>query len=184
MVYIFLADGFEEAEALVPTDLLRRAGAEVKLVGVTGQTVVGAHGISVNSDLSLNQVRAEDMEMLVIPGGLPGVENVAASAPAMGLIKIAAKKGCWLGAICAAPSMVLGPIGLLKGLKAVCYPSTEAGMEGALPQCGQSVVVDGKFVTGEGPGAAFDFGLKLVEVLKGTETMQQVAGDACWRHGR
>lgn len=182
MVYIFLADGFEEAEALVPADLLRRAGVEVKLVGVTGQAVVGAHGISVNSEVSLDQVQKDAMEMLVIPGGLPGVENVAANAKAMELIGAAAQAGCWLAAICAAPSMVLGPIGLLKGYKAVCYPGTEVGMDGALPQCGQSVVVDGKFVTGEGPGAAFDFGLKLVEVLKGTEIMQQVAGDACWRH--
>ena len=182
MVYIFLADGFEEAEALVPADLLRRAGAEVKLVGVTGQSVSGAHGISVNSDISLDQVQEEAMEMLVIPGGLPGVTNVAASAKAMELVRTAAKNNCWLAAICAAPSMVLGPEGILNGRKATCYPSTEAGMTGALPQYGQSVVVDGKFVTGEGPGAAFDFGLKLVEVLKGTETMQQVARDACWRH--
>ena len=182
MVYIFLADGFEEAEALVPTDLLRRAGADVKLVGVTGQVVTGALGISVNSEISPDMVREEDMEMLVIPGGLPGVENVAASERAMELIHTAVQKGCWLGAICAAPSMVLGPAGLLKGHKATCYPGTEAGMEGAIPQNGQSVVLDGKFVTGEGPGAAFDFGFKLVEVLKGAETARQVAQDACWRH--
>ena len=182
MVYIFLADGFEEAEALVPADLLRRAGAEVKLVGVTGQAVSGAHGISVNSDISLDQVQEETMEMLVIPGGLPGVTNVAASAKAMELVRTAVERDCWLAAICAAPSIVLGPEGILNGHKATCYPGMEGGMEGAQPQCGQSVVVDGKFVTGEGPGAAFDFGLKLVEVLKGTEAMQQVAGDACWRH--
>lgn len=182
MVYIFLAEGFEEAEALVPADLLRRAGAEVKLVGVTGQTVAGAHGISVNSDILPDQVQEDDMEMLIIPGGLPGVENVAASARAMELVHAAAKAGCWLGTICAAPSMVLGPAGLLKGYRATCYPGTEAGMEGAYPQSGESVVVDGKFVTGEGPGAAFDFGLKLVEVLKGTEAARQVASDACWRH--
>lgn len=182
MVYIFLADGFEEAEALVPADLLRRAGAEVKLVGVTRKTVLGAHGISVNSDISLEQVQEEAAEMLVIPGGLPGVTNVAASERAMELLKSAAEEGCWVGAICAAPSVVLGPIGLLKERKATCYPGMEDGMDGAVAQVGKSVVVDGKFVTGEGPGAAFDFGLKLVEVLKGTETMQQVAHDACWRH--
>ena len=182
MVYIFLADGFEEAEALVPADLLRRAGAEVKLVGVTGQTVLGAHGISVNSDISLDQVQEQAMEMLVIPGGLPGVTNVAASAKAMELVKAAAGSDCYLAAICAAPSIVLGPVGILNGRKATCYPSMEAGMTGAQAQEGQSVVVDGDLITGEGPGAAFDFGLKLVEVLKGTETMQQVAGDACWRH--
>lgn len=182
MVYILLADGFEEAEALVPADLLRRAGAEVKLVGVTGQVVTGAHGIAVVSDLTVDQARSEGMELLVVPGGLPGVTNVAASDEAMELVRAAAKSDCYLAAICAAPSMVLGPEGILNGRKATGYPGTEAGMTGAQAQEGQSVVVDGDIITGEGPGAAFDFGLKLVEVLKGTETMQQVAGDACWRH--
>lgn len=182
MVYILLAEGFEEAEALVPADLLRRAGAEVKLVGVTGAVVTGAHGIAVNSDLALEQVECDKMEMLVIPGGLPGVTNVAASAEAVKLVRMAAESDCWLAAICAAPSLLLGPMGILKDRKAVCYPGMEGTMEGADAQVGQSVVVDGDVITGEGPGAAFDFGLKLVEVLKGTETMQQVAGDACWRH--
>lgn len=182
MVYILLANGFEEAEALVPADLLRRAGAEVKLVGVTGEVVTGAHGIAVVSDLRVESAAAEGLEMLVVPGGLPGVTNVAASEAAMALVKTAAEGEGYLAAICAAPSVVLGPVGILKGRKATCYPGMEAGMEGALPQKGQSVVVDGRIVTGEGPGAAFDFGLKLVEVLKGTETMQQIAGDACWRH--
>ena len=182
MVYILLADGFEEAEALVPADLLRRAGAEVKLVGVTGQVVTGAHGIAVVSDLTVEQAQAEGMELLVIPGGLPGVTNVAASAKAMELVEAASESDCYLAAICAAPSIVLGPVGILNGRKATCYPGMETGMTGAQAQKGQSVVVDGDVITGEGPGAAFDFGLKLVEVLKGTETMQQVAGDACWRH--
>lgn len=182
MVYILLANGFEEAEALVPADLLRRAGAEVKLVGVTGEVVTGAHGIAVVSDLRVESAAAEGLEMLVVPGGLPGVTNVAASEAAMALVKTAAEGEGYLAAICAAPSVVLGPVGILKGRKATCYPGMEAGMVGALPQKGQSVVVDGRIVTGEGPGAAFDFGLKLVEVLKGTETMQQIAGDACWRH--
>lgn len=183
MVYILLADGFEEAEALVPTDLLRRAGAQVVLVGVTGEVVAGAHGIAVVSDLTVDQVQTEGMEMLVVPGGLPGVENVAASDKAMELVKAAAEKpDCYLAAICAAPSMVLGPVGILKGRKTTGYPGTEAGMKGADAQMGLSVVVDGDIITGEGPGAAFDFGLKLVEALKGTEVAKQVANDACWRH--
>lgn len=182
MVYILLADGFEEAEALVPADLLRRAGAQVALVGVTGQVVTGAHGIAVVSDLTVNQAQVEGLELLVVPGGLPGVTNVAASAEAMELVRAAAESECYLAAICAAPSIVLGPVGILNGRKATCYPGMEAGMTGAQAQEGQSVVVDGDIITGEGPGAAFDFGLKLVEVLKGTETMQQVARDGCWRH--
>lgn len=180
MVYILLGDGFEEAEALVPADLLRRAGVQVALVGVTGKQVTGGHGITVVSDISLQDVDEEGMEMLVIPGGLGGVENVSRSEVAMALIqKAAAKPGCVLAAICAAPS-ILGGLGLLQGKKAVCYPGMEDTMTGAVPQKGCSAVVDGEIITGEGPGAAFAFGFKLVEALKGAGTAGQVAHDACW----
>ncbi len=182
MVYVLLADGFEEAEALVPTDLLRRAGVEVTLVGVTGEVVTGAHGIAVVSQMKAEDVNTEGMEMLVVPGGLPGVTNVAASEAAMKLVKAAAAGEGYLAAICAAPAMVLGPLGILKGCKATGYPGTEAGMEGAQPQKGYSVVVDGDIITGEGPGAAFDFGLALVQVLRGEAAAKQVASDACWRY--
>ncbi len=182
MVYILLADGFEEAEALVPADLLRRAGVEVTLVGVTGETVTGAHGIAVVSEVNVETVNVEHMEMLVVPGGLPGVTNVAASESAMELVKAAAEGKSYLAAICAAPAMVLGPLGVLKGYKATGYPGTEEGMEGAQPQKGYSVVVDGDIISGEGPGSAFDFVLTLVQVLKGEETAKQVASDACWRY--
>lgn len=182
MVYILLANGFEETEALVPADLLRRADVRVVLVGVTGQVVTGAHGIAVCADCPAEQVKTEEIEMLVIPGGLPGVQNVAASPIAMELVKKTAADGKWLAAICAAPSLVLGPAGLLEGRKAVCYPGMEETMAGAQAQCGCSVVTDANIITGEGPGAAFEFGLKLVEVLKGGETARQIANDACWRH--
>lgn len=181
MVYILLADGFEEAEAIVPADLLRRAGVQVALVGVTGRTVTGAHGIAVSADCLLEQVDLEQMELLMVPGGLGGVENVGASAEAMELIIKAARGSSVLAAICAAPSL-LGKLGLLEGRKAVCYPGIEDTMGGALPQRGCSAVEDGDIITGEGPGAAFDFGLKLVEKLKGKEAARQVAEDACWRH--
>ena len=182
MVLILLADGFEEAEALVPADLLRRAGAQVALVGVTGKVVTGAHGIAVVSDLTVEEASAEGLELLVVPGGLPGVTNVAASESAMALVKAAAEGDGYLAAICAAPSVVLGPLGILKDYKATCYPGMEGGMEGAEPQKGYSVVVDGDIITGEGPGAAFDFGLTLVRVLKGEEIAGKVASDACWRY--
>ena len=182
MVYILLAEGFEEAEALVPADLLRRAGVQVSLTGVSGQTVVGAHGISVNCDLMVDQVKRDDMELLVLPGGLPGVTNIGANEAAVELIHFAADSGCYLAAICAAPSLLLGPMGILNGRKAVCYPGMKDTMEGADTQEGRSVVVDGTVITGEGPGAAVDFGLKLVEVLKGADIAKQVAHDACWRH--
>ncbi len=181
MVYILLADGFEEAEAIVPADLLRRAGAEVALVGVTGPVVTGAHGIAVTGDVTLGQVRPEKMELLMLPGGLGGVEKLGASAAAMDLIQQAARGDCYLAAICAAPSL-LGRLGLLNGRQAVCYPGMEQTMGAAVARKGQCVVVDGRIITGEGPGAAFDFGLKLVEVLKGAAARKQVSQDACWRH--
>ena len=181
MVYILLANGFEEAEAIVPADLLRRAGAEVALVGVTGPVVTGAHGIAVTADLTLEQVERSKMELLMLPGGLGGVENIGASAAAMELIRQAADGDGYLAAICAAPSL-LGKLGLLEGRKAVCYPGMEAAMGAADARKGHSVVADGRIITGEGPGAAFDFGLKLVETLKGAAAAKQVSHDACWRH--
>ena len=181
MVYILLANGFEEAEAVVPADLLRRAGAETALVGVTGPTATGAHGIAIACDLELDQVKPEDMEMLMIPGGLGGVENVGASPAAMELIRKAAAGGCYLAAICAAPTL-LGGLHLLDGRKAVCYPGLEGKLGAAAVQAGQSVVTDGRIITGQGPGAAFDFGLKLVEALKGPDAAKQVSHDACWHH--
>lgn len=180
MVYILLADGFEEAEAIVPADLLRRAGVEVALTGVTGKVVTGAHGIAVQCDLELEQVNQEELELLMLPGGLGGVQNIGASPAAMALVKSAADSGRYVAAICAAPSL-LGTLGLLNGCKAVCYPGMEGTM-GADAQKGHSVVVDGRFITGEGPGAAFDFGLQLVETLKGADAARQVSHDACWRH--
>ena len=181
MVYILLADGFEEAEAIVPADLLCRAGAEVALTGVTGPVVTGAHGIAVQCDLELDQVKTEDLELLMLPGGLGGVQNIGASSAAMALIQSAAESGRYVAAICAAPSL-LGKLGLLNGRKAVCYPGMEETMGAVDAQTGHSVVVDGRFITGEGPGAAFDFGLKLVETLKGADIAKQVSHDACWRH--
>jgi 4-methyl-5(b-hydroxyethyl)-thiazole monophosphate biosynthesis len=179
MVYILLADGFEEAEAIVPADLLRRAGVQVALVGVTGAQVTGAHGIAVACDLELPQAKDEP-ELVMLPGGLGGVENLGASPAAMDLVRRTAQAGRYVAAICAAPSL-LGKLGLLKGRKAVCYPGMEETM-GADAQKGCSVVTDGKFITGEGPGAAFDFGLKLVETLKGATAVAQVSHDACWHH--
>lgn len=181
MVYILLAEGFEEMEAVVPADLLRRAGAEVALVGVTGPVVTGAHGIAVTCDLELAQVNQENLELLMLPGGLGGVQNIGASPAAMALVQSVAESGRYVAAICAAPSL-LGALGLLNGRKAVCYPGMEETMGAVDAQTGHSVVVDGRFITGEGPGAAFDFGLKLVETLKGAEAAEQVRHDACWRH--
>lgn len=173
MVYILLGEGFEEAEALVPTDLLRRSGAEVRLVGLESLTVTGGHGIPVVADMTLDQVSMEDMSMLVLPGGVGGVASIQMDVFAIALIQKAYDRGCYLAAICAAPTL-LAHLGITDRRKAVCYPGMEEEMGSAVVQKGQRVVVDGHLVTGEAAGSAFDFGLKLVELLQGAEAAGRV----------
>ena len=175
MVYILLGTGFEEAEAIVPADLLRRAGVEVALVGLTGMEVTGSHNITIKADMTVEQVSLANARALVLPGGMGGVESINASPKALELVRQVYTQGtAYLAAICAAPAVVLGPLGILQGRRAVCYPGMEAGMTGAQPCMDQRAVVDGKVLTGMGPGAAFDFGLKLVELLAGANAAEQV----------
>ena len=181
MVVILLGNGFEESEALVPADLLRRAGVEVKLVGVDGMQVTGGHGITVAADAALEEIHPAEVEMLVLPGGLGGVEAIAGSLRAQSLIQRCSDHGCWLAAICAAPT-ILAHLGILDRRHAVCYPGMEDLMGSAVVQKGTPVVVDGHIVTGEAAGSAFPFGLKLVEILKGPAAAAQVK-DAVHYHG-
>ena len=173
MVAILLGRGFEEAEAVVPADLLRRAGVEVALVGVGGKQIPGAHGITVTADLTLKELDPEQVELLMLPGGMGGVENLSGDLRAQALIQHCYDEGRWLAAICAAPT-ILANLGMLDRRRAVCYPGMEDLMGSAVVQKGCPVVVDGHIVTGEGPGSAFPFGLKLVEILKGPEAAAQV----------
>ena len=182
MVYILLADGFEEAEALVPADLLRRAGVQVSLVGLDGPEITGGHGITVKADLVLEQVEQDAMQMLVLPGGLGGVESIQMNLFATALIQRALNQGCYVAAICAAPT-ILANLGALDRRKAVCYPGMEEEMGSAVVQRGSAVVVDGRIITGEAAGSAFEFGLKLVEILAGTPAAQQVKTAVHYQHG-
>ena len=182
MVYILLADGFEEAEALVVVDLLRRAEIPVSMVGLDGRTVTSAHGVTVSADLRLEQVREEDLEMLILPGGLGGVEKIQKSLAAQGMIQRAAEEGAYVAAICAAPT-ILAHLTLLDRRKAVCYPGMEDQMYSAVVQKGEHVVVDGRFITGEAAGSVFEFGLKLVEVLRGKEAADQVKHSVHYHYG-
>lgn len=175
MVYFLLAPGFEESEAIVPNDLLRRAGVETALVSLSGKTVTGTNGITVCVDLELSQIALDEAEMIVLPGGLPGVDNLWADERVSQLIQQAAQREIWLAAICAAP-ILLGRFGLLDGRQAVSYPTRQDQLGKALVQPEARVVVDGRFVTGHGCGASFDFGLKLVEVLRGAEAAKTVDG--------
>lgn len=176
MVYILLAPGFEEAEALVPADLLRRANIETALVTITGEPVPGAHGVTVTADISLEGVDLSKADMVVLPGGGPGYKNLGADPRVERLVKEAAERELWVAAICAAPTL-LGRWGLLEGKQAVCYPGMEEGLTGARALMDQGFVVDGKIITGRAAGSAFDFGLALVEALAGRAEADKV------RHG-
>ena len=174
MIYMFLADGFEEVEALCPLDVLRRAGLEVTTVGVGGKdTVVGSHGIVVQADIPDVMYRDSAPDMIILPGGMPGSTNLDESKTVDAALRVAAKKGAYLCAICAAP-LVLGKRGYLKGKKAVCYPGFEKYLEGATVPEGETVVRDGNVITAKGMGVALDFGLELVRVLKDSETAENI----------
>lgn len=165
MIYMFLANGFEEVEALCPLDLLRRAGLSVTTVGVGGEMIVGAHGIAVQADIPEALYRDARPEMVILPGGMPGTKHLDQSATVETAVRVAASTGAYIGAICAAP-MVLGKRGYLEGKRAVCFPGFEAHLLGATVE-NASVVTDGRIITAKGMGVALDFGLALVAALKG-----------------
>ena len=175
MVYILLAPGFEEAEALVPVDLLRRAGVETATVSLTGEPVPGSHGITVTADLAMDQVDLDRADMVVLPGGGPGYKNLGADPRVEQLVREAVQRDIWVAAICAAPTL-LGKWGLLEGKQAVCYPGMEEGLVGARAWRDRavSVVVDGRIITGRAAGSAIDFGLALAEALKGPDEAGKV----------
>lgn len=168
MVYMFLAEGFEEIEALCPLDLLRRAGVDIKTVAVgDGDLVTGSHGIAVKADMKESDFSDEKAEMVILPGGLPGTTNLEASEVVAKALGDAVANDAYVCAICAAPS-VLGKRGYLKGKEAICYPGFEKYLEGATVS-DKKVVLDGKIITGAGMGAALEFGLALVSALCGVE---------------
>lgn len=181
MVAILLAPGFEESEAIVPADLLRRAGVEVALVSIGDLLVESSHHITVRADMTLAELDSARVELLFLPGGLGGVDNLSKDDRVAALAREVADKGNYVTAICAAPTL-LGRYGLLKGTRAVCYPGMEAGLVGAQVQTGTPVVTDGRVVTGEAAGSAIPFGLKLVETLKGPQAARDVA-QAIHYHG-
>ena len=167
-VFLHLAEGFEEVEALAAADILRRGGIDTVLVSVTGnKTVKGGHDIKVEADALFEEVDYGEADMLVLPGGGLGTQNLKAhQGLSEKLLEFNSQKK-WLAAICAAPS-VLGRLGLLKGKTAVCYPGVEEELEGAVIGIGP-VEVSEHIITSRGVGTALEFGLKLVEVLSGSE---------------
>lgn len=172
MTYILLGEGFEEIEALSPCDILRRGGEEVRLVGIGGKTVRGGHGIAVEADLTVEEMKLQEMDLLVLPGGLGGVRSIEQSEPAMAAIRYAAENGKKIGAICAAPT-ILGKLGLLNGKTAVCYPGMEGELFGAKVQ-DAAVTTDGAITCGRAAGSATAFGLALLCALRGETAAEQV----------
>ena len=174
MIYVHLAEGFEEVEALTIVDVLRRAEADVKTVSVTGQKMVrGTHGVNIEADLLLEEADYGACEMIVLPGGMPGASNLGDHAELTAKIREFAKAGRKLAAICAAP-MVLATNGVLEGKQATIYPGMESYL-GDAKATGAAVTVDGNVITGKGPALAMEFALALVEDLKGKEVRDEVA---------
>ena len=180
MVYLFLGNGFEEIEALATCDILRRGEVEVKTVSVSGQPVMGAHGIPVMADLTMEGIDRSAIEMVILPGGWGGVKAIEANEAAMQLIKWAWDNGKYVAAICAGPT-ALAKLHITDNKHATCYPGLEDMMGSAVMQLGAQVAQDGKLITGEAPGAAIPFALKLLEVLKGAKAVRKLSSDLVLR---
>lgn len=160
MIYAFLATGFEDIEALAPIDIMRRAGLQVTTVSIYDELIVtSAHGVGVVADALIKDVDFSQADLLFLPGGLPGATNLDACETLRQGIMQHYESGKPLAAICAAP-LVYGHLGILRGVKATCYPGFETELEGAI-YTASLVEEDGQFITGKGPGAAFEFGYTL-----------------------
>lgn len=172
MIYMFLANGFEEVEALCPLDVLRRAGLEIKTVGIGGDVITGSHGITVHADLPEAMYRDPSPDMIILPGGMPGSRNLDESQTVDAALAAASARGAFLAAICAAP-MVLGKRGYLAGRRAICYPGFEKYLDGTT-LADRRVVRDGNIITAAGMGVALDFGLELVAALRGIDAAESI----------
>jgi 4-methyl-5(b-hydroxyethyl)-thiazole monophosphate biosynthesis len=172
MIYVFLANGFEEIEAMSVIDILRRADLEVTTVGVGGSEITGAHGVKVVADLPADEADFIDVDLMVLPGGQPGADNLTESADVQRCIDLCLEYNVPMAAICAAP-MVFGRKGLLDGKKATCYPGCEGGM-GKAQVTGKEVEIDGLFITSKGPATAQMFAFTLVGLMVGREKVDEI----------
>jgi len=173
-IVVFLAEGFEEIEAIVPVDILRRGGVEVTIAGIGGEVITGAHGVRIFTDTVLDSVdQFADYDGCMLPGGLPGATNLANCWEVNELIINMFNDNRLVSAICASPAVVLAKLGILDNRQAVCYP----GAESFAPECDfgdQPVLTDGNLITGRGPGYASDFGLAVLKALEGEEAAEDV----------
>lgn len=173
MIYCFLANGFEEVEALSPVDMLIRAEKEVKLVGVGSQYITGSHNITVKADITDDEITLDgSLEAVILPGGMPGTLNLENNTNAQKAIDYCAENGIFLCAICAAPS-ILGHKELLKNRQAIAFPGFEKDLYGANIS-DKHVVTDGKFITAKGAGVAIEFGLEIVKNVVSPEVSNKI----------
>jgi 4-methyl-5(b-hydroxyethyl)-thiazole monophosphate biosynthesis len=172
---VLLADGFEEVEAVTPIDFLRRAGVEVIVTGVTGDTVTGAREIVVRTDRGIEEVAGmtDQLDAVVLPGGMPGAENLARSEGVNKILTEMNGGGKLIAAICASPAVVLEPTGILAGKRVTCYPGFEDRFTKAAFETSR-VVVDGNILTSRGPGTAAEFAVEIIRRLAGDEAAKDV----------
>lgn len=171
-ILVPVADGFEEIETITIVNVLRRAGLEVTLAGLKSGELIGARKIRIVSDKSLDEALKQDFDVLVLPGGQPGVDNLRKDSRILNLIKKMYEKKKWIGAICAAP-LALRDAGIISGRQATSHPSVQAELSGVQYQQGR-VVMDEHIVTSRAAGTAMEFALKLVEILEGKDKAQEV----------
>ena len=175
MIYIFLAPGFEEIEAIVPRDVLKRANIDVNTVSIGEKIVESTKKLKVISDITINEVDMENIDGIILPGGMPGTSNLAKCEQLIEIIKTCAEKKLLIAAICAAPS-ILGKLGILSGKDACCFPDTE--IEKCLVGANinnKDVNVCENIITSKGPGTAFQFAFSIVDYLRGTQVRQKLA---------
>ena len=172
MIYLFLAEGFEELEAVAPLDILRRAGVDVQIVGINGRVITGSHGIAVQCDMIAEEMDTEACAGVILPGG-PGRTNLAKSPEVLEMLRVVSRRGGLIAAICGAPE-ILGLQGYLKGKRACCFPGSEKDLLGAQVLF-DPVVVDGNVITSRGAGTAVPFALALAEYLVSPEKAREIA---------
>lgn len=174
--YLFLAEGFEDIEALAVVDVLRRGGVDVRTVSITDALEVkSAHGVTVQADMTFGEVKAEEAECLVFPGGMPGAQNLGDCRPLMELLQRHYDQGGFVAAICAAPALVVGQLKSGRELHLTCYPGFDKYLPTGFKCSGEGVVVDGRVITGKGPGFAIPFGLAVLAHLRSEEVSKDVA---------
>ena len=178
MVYLFLANGFEEVEAMTPFDYVQRAGIDVCSVGVGGKKITGAHNLSIETDITIDEYELDDgNDMVILPGGMRGTENLRSNSKVIECLK-GAYASSSVAAICAAPS-ILGELGFLKGKKACCFPGFEQKLKGAKISF-EPVVIDKNVITSRGAGTAQQFSFAIIEYLAGKKKADEIAQQVKW----